>query len=98
MKRWEHQERRWPRLRWLCLAAGVALTLASAALLIWFAEFSMNSDVVSMSLVVSWVSPICWLCFLGSCGVLGFTLANWHGNLKTRLLLRLIAEQERQAA
>ena len=98
MKRWERQERRWPTMRWLCLTGGVVLTLVSAALLLWFVEFSMNSDVASMPLVVAWVSPMCWFCFLASCGALGFTISMWHGNLKTRLLLRLIAEQERQAA
>jgi hypothetical protein len=53
----------------------------------------LNEDTV----VLSSLEAFSWLCMFASSGFVGLTLANWRGDWKTRLLLKLLAEKVQKA-
>ena len=83
-------QRWWPRTRWLCLAGSLATMGSYGYFLNYFVSYPVGSP--EDAAAIGWASPILWGCFMAGCGLLGFTLGNWRGNLKTRLLLKLIEE------
>lgn len=90
--KWQRQERRWPWVRWLTMACCVFLIVVSGwnlhRLLVLMDDGSGGSG------AVAWFAPFAWLTLLAPSGWLGYVLGRWRGDIKTALLLRLIAEHE----
>jgi Na+-driven multidrug efflux pump len=96
VKKWRKYQRWWPRMRWLCLFASVGFTITWALILHRLAFLGADSS--QDAAAVAWLSPVCWLCLFMSSGWIGFTFAYWRGDMKTRLLLRLVEEREHEDA
>ncbi len=96
VRRWEKYQRWWPWTRWFCLIASVGLTVSWAVLVSRL--ISLPLDSASDAAAMAWIAPVCWIFLFTSSGWLGFTLGRWHGDLKTRLLLRLISDHDRPEA
>ena len=96
VKKWQKYQRWWPKTRWFCLVASVGLTIMWALILhrLIFLRVESSDDAAAMG----WLSPICWICLFISSGWLGLTFAYWHGDMKTKLLLRLVEEHEHEDA
>lgn len=83
---WEKRERQWPRTRWVVILLGVLTTACGIFL---FHELLISDFPERWSLLFA---P-CF--FLGMGGVwFGLALSKWRGDIKLRLLLRLIREHE----
>jgi hypothetical protein len=96
VKKWQSYQRWWPTTRWFCLVASSGLTVMWALILHWLISLRIESSGDAAGL--AWLSPICWICFFMSAGWIGFTFAYWRGDMKTRLLLRLLEEHEHDDA
>ncbi len=96
VRRREKYQRWWPRTRWFCLTASTVLLVVWAILL--HRLISLPVDSTSDAAAIAWLSPIGWLCLFMSSGWLGLTLRHWRGDLKTRLLMRLISDNEKPDA
>jgi hypothetical protein len=55
------------------------------------------SEERAASFIAVWI-PAVWMVLVASAVRLVFTLCHWRGDTKTRLLLRLIAEHEKEDA
>jgi len=90
LNRWEKRERRWlPVTRWVCVANGV-LSMAAGAYLIHVLD-RLQTDGISD------FGPFAVVPFVlfGMAGLwFGLAFAKWRGDIKLRLLLRLIREHE----
>jgi hypothetical protein len=83
---WEKRERMWPLTRWVCIFAGI-FTTAGGIFLFHQLLVSDFPDRLSLLFVPFF--------FLGMGGVwFGLALSKWRGDIKLRLLLRLIREHE----
>ena len=87
VKRWEKRERLWlPVTRWICIFNGIL----SLALGIFIFQKLRTLSIPNAGCL--FLIPIL---FLINSGVLfGVTLSKWQGDIKLRLLLRLIREHE----
>jgi hypothetical protein len=87
LKRWEKRERLWmPITRWICIFCGI-LSVALGIFLIHKLSASDFSDRGQFVLVPFF--------FFGMAGIwFGCAFIKWRGDIKLRLLLRLIREHE----
>jgi hypothetical protein len=81
---WEKRERKWPVTRWLCVFIGI-FSLGGGI----FIFHDLLTEDFPMSLSLLFV-PFFFFCTAGIW--FGLALSKWHGDLKLRLLLRLIRE------
>ena len=90
LSRWEKRERQWLTItRWICVANGIICVLAGAYLIHYVRRFLAEgiSGLGLFSLVPFF--------FFGMAGLwFGFAISKWRGDIKLRLLLRLIREHE----
>jgi hypothetical protein len=90
LTRWEKRERQWlPITRWVCVANGVLCVVAGAYLIHLIRKLLAGgiSDVGLFALVP--------FLFFGMAGMwFSFAFSKWRGDIKLRLLLRLIREHE----
>jgi hypothetical protein len=93
IRKWQKYQRWWPRTRWLCLLGSLAGIAAFAIILRWLAFLPADSS--QDAAAVGWLSPIAWILLFMSSGWLGLTIAHWSGDVKTRLLLKLVEEHEK---
>ncbi len=56
---------------------------------------SLPTDSSRKAAAIGWLSPIAWILLFMSSGWLGLTIAHWRGDIKTRLLLKLVEEHEK---
>jgi hypothetical protein len=83
---WEKRERRWPVTRWVCILIGIVTTGCGIFV---FHEILASGmpDAISLVFVPFF--------FFGMAGLwFGLALSKWRGDIKLRLLLRLIREHE----
>jgi hypothetical protein len=89
--KWQRQQRSWTWARWLIVVAcGILIGLAACNL----RRFLDFGDDLGGSTALAWLMPFAWLTLLAPSWLLGHALSQWRGDVKTRLLLRLIAEHE----
>ena len=69
----------------VAVTAGAAV--ASSIFLIWLLVMATDE---TMLLAIAWFAPFLWLVFLVATYYFGYTLANWHGHIEMRLLLKLL--------
>jgi hypothetical protein len=90
LSRWEKRERLWlPVTRWVCVASGILCVVAGAYLLHLVRKLSADgiSDPGPFGLVPFF--------FFGMAGLwFGGAFSKWRGDIKLRLLLRLIRDHE----
>jgi hypothetical protein len=95
VRRWQQQEQWWRRMRWVLLIASALFALSFGVVTCWIISTSYEAGPDPlMQLVVAWGSPLCWLCLFVSVHRFWWTLANWPGDLKTHLLLKLLSDHE----
>lgn len=84
VERWENRERQWvPVTRWVCLAAGLVSTVFGILFLVW-----------AWTPYAEWLMLFSLFFFAKACLWFGITFSKWRGDMKLRLLLRLIREHE----
>jgi hypothetical protein len=83
---WEKRERRWPITRWICVL--IVLVSAGGGIFIFYklqaSEFRPDPS--------DFLFPFFF--FLNAGWWFGLVLSKWQGDIKLRLLLRLIREHE----
>jgi hypothetical protein len=85
------------RWRWPLVIVHGGVVIAAFVLLVVLVQFP--DDVPNFRLTaVAFMLPPLLLLMTGSSLWLGYVIANWHGNAKTHLLLRLIDESHTNAA
>jgi hypothetical protein len=87
LRRWEKWERQWvPMTRWICVFNGLG-SVALGIMAIWLYHES-RAQYTQWLIFVS-------LFFFAKAGLwFGITFSKWNGDIKLRLLLRLIREHE----
>ena len=92
LSRWEKRERLWlPVTRWVCVFNGVVCLALGIFLFKKLADLG-DTD------AVAWFGWFAWLLILMSGMWFGFAFSKWRGDVKMRLLLRLIREHENKDA
>ena len=88
LNRWEKHERQWlPLTRWICLASGF-LSVGCG--------YFLAHKLISLHLpdyALLWLLPLYF--FLKAGVIFVDTFSKWRGDIKLRLLLRLIREHEK---
>ena len=95
VKKWESQERDWRWQRWVWLGVCSLLLILFTLVFRWFVMVASEEHAVSF--VAVW-NPAVWMIIMVCCYRLVDTLCHWRGDTKTKLLLRLIAEHEKDDA
>ena len=94
LRKREAMLRRW---RWPLVITHGGVVITALVLLVVLAQFP--DDIPNMKpMVVAFMLPSLYLLIAVSSLLLGYVIANWHGNAKTHLLLRLIDEHHTNAA
>ena len=90
--KWERQERSWHWVRWVNVVPCVILIPLGA----WNLHrlLDLTSDESGPAGAIAWFAPFVWLALLAPSAWLGYILGRWRGDMRTRLLLRLITEHE----
>ena len=84
LSRWEKRERQWSFTRWVCVFNGIICTAGGIYIFHKLAE--LGSSIAVGLLFVPFL-------FIGMGGVwFGMAFSKWRGDIKFRLLLRLIRE------
>ena len=83
---WEKRERQWPVTRWVCVLIGI---VSIGAGIFIFHELSASDFSDRWALLFL---PFFFLLMAGAW--FGIALSKWRGDIKLRLLLRLIREHE----
>ena len=78
------------------MAASVGLTVVWVLILHRLISLPLESSGDAAG--IAWLAPICWICLFMSAGWIGLTFAYWRGDMKTRLLLRLLEQHEHDDA
>ena len=89
LRKEEQRELSWRWLRWLALI-GSASGVAVSALCI----HRLLDLMVDGGPALAWYAPFAWFVLIAFGGLLGWTLSRWRGDLKTRLLTRLVREHD----
>lgn len=92
------QEKRqsvWQWMRWIHLAVSFIIVVATGFCLRGL--FSLASDHDKAAEVMSWLYLFCWFIIVGYSSWFGYTLANWHGDVRTRLLTKLVQEHDKES-
>jgi hypothetical protein len=85
LRQWSRFRKTWRRLRWFCLFVAVVSIVEGA----WM----LHKLVVWQEMAVRfWPTAFVFTAIGGAC--LGVTIITWRDDLATRLLARLLAEQE----
>jgi len=97
VERLRRREAWFSRWRWLLLALCVCMLIIAVGSLILVYHFPDDYGAVRVTLVAYLLPPInmfllLWLFCLGS------VISHWHGDSKTRLLLKLTDELQKQRA
>ena len=95
LNRWEKRERRWlPITRWVMLA----ICVSSLALGV-FAFYAINHIIIDDGVrEIGWLMLVPIYFFINAGLFFGITFSKWRGDIKLRLLLRLIREHENSDA
>ena len=97
MERLRRREAQFARCRWLLLVLCVGMLIGATGSLILLYHFPTQDDSVRITLVAYLLPPINMF-FLVGLFSLGGVISRWHGDPKTRLLLKVTDElQERSA-
>ena len=88
--KWERQERSWRWVRWVNLVPCIILIALGA----WNLHRLLDLTSDESGAAIAWFAPFVWLALLAPSAWLGYVLGRWRGDMRTRLLLRLIAEHE----
>jgi hypothetical protein len=86
-------QRWWRVVRWFCLPGFVALLISWFWLLHRFISLA-DEETVGTALLLAWLLPIWWICFVMNCAALGLILVHWNGDMRTQLLLKLIDDHQ----
>jgi hypothetical protein len=97
LRRWQKREQRWPLTRWVCLCIAV-LSLGLSGFLFYQFLGPLQPEASRDAVALAWMTPIVWLFFIHGCLWLALVFTKWRGDLKLRLLLRLIAEHQNNDA
>lgn len=85
------------RWRWPLVIVHGGVVITALVLLVVLAQFP--DDIPNTKpMVVAFMLPPLFLLMAGSSLWFGYVIANWHGNAKTHLLLRLIDESHTNVA
>jgi hypothetical protein len=96
LKRWEKNERGWPIGRWVIVFFG-ALNTIGGILVFHFTIPLLKIPVIDISnTLVLLLFPLFFFGMAIFCFC--YALANWRGNIKRRLLLRLIRQHQDEEA
>jgi hypothetical protein len=90
LSRWEKRERQWTTTRWVVLASGIL----SVVLALFMADKLRDLDLPNVEWL--WFVPFYFLLMAGI--KFGIVFSKWSGDIKLRLLLRLIREHEKPDA
>ena len=95
LNRWEKRERQWlPITRWVMLA----ICVSSLALGV-FAFYAINHIIIDDGVrEIGWLMLVPIYFFIKAGLFFGITFSKWRGDIKLRLLLRLIREHENSDA
>ena len=99
IERLRKQERRWPRMRWALLAAGVFAACCYTYILIALyhtLHFDTLPSYEVLFFAMLW--PKCLLGMILAGWLIAWPISNWHGNVSRMLLLRLLDAQQSQKA
>ena len=94
LNRWEKYERRWiPFTRWILVVNGIFSSVVGA--LLWHLVSKVVADGVPLKGLFISVPILCY----GVAGVwFGLAVSKWRGDIKLRLLLRLIREHANEGS
>lgn len=92
VKNWEWQERDWQWQRWIFLIMCSLLVVVFTLVFRWFVPAPSEDHAVK--LIAVW-NPFVCMVLMASIYRLVETVRHWRGDMKTKLLLRLMAEHER---
>lgn len=92
VRRLKKNGRAWRWVRWFTLFGSVGLVVQCAFLIMDLLK--QNAEVRDKLGVISLIAPLCWILLGLSSVLLGYTLAFWGGDPRTRLLLRLFEDHE----
>jgi hypothetical protein len=97
IERLRKQERRWPRMRWVLLAAGVFAAACYTYILVALYR-SLHFDTLPSYEVLFFAMlwPKCLLGMVLAGWLIIWPLTNWHGSVTRMLLLRLLDAQQSQ--
>jgi len=93
LQRWEKRQRLWPFTRWVCVAIAV-LSFGLSGFLFYQLLGPLRSEADRDAAALAWVTPVVWLFFINGCAWFALLSSRWRGDIKLRLLLRLIAEHQ----
>jgi hypothetical protein len=85
------------RWRWPAVIIHSGVVISAFVLLVVLARFPDDIPNIK-AMAVAFMLPQLLLLIAGSSLWLGYVIANWHGNAKTHLILRLIDEHHTNAA
>jgi hypothetical protein len=101
VERLRAQDRRWPRMKWVCLVVGIFAVCVSiyilVAMLVSIFGGQRTADLTVyevLFLAVEWPKFI--LEFGFGIWFIIFAIRDWHGNVHRMLLLRLLDAQEKE--
>jgi hypothetical protein len=96
VSKWQQQRRSWRWVRWVNLISSSILIVLAA----WNLHrlLDLTRDGGGDTAAIGWFAPFAWLTLLAPSCWLGYTLGHWRGDIRTELLLRLIAEHEKDDA
>jgi hypothetical protein len=93
IKKAEQRERSWQWIRWGALV-GSAVVVAIAG----WSLVRLLDQMTDGGPALAWFTPFAWFTLIGASGLLGWTLSHWQGDVKTRLLTRLVGEHNTTSA
>ncbi len=97
IERLRKQERRWPWVRWVLLAAGVLTASSCVCILVaLYRTLHFDSLPTYEVLFFAMLWPKCLILMVGAAWLIGWPLANWHGSVNRMLLLKLLDAQQSQ--
>ena len=99
IERLRKQERRWPRVRWLLLTAGIfAGACCIYTLVALYRTLHFDTLPPSEVLFFAMLWPKCLIVMIGAMWLIVWPVTNWHGSVNRMLLLRLLDAQQSQKA
>jgi hypothetical protein len=91
------REAQFSRWRWLLLALCVGMLVVGVASLILVYHFPEENDSLKLRLVAYSLPPINMVLLVGMF-CLGKVISRWHGDSKTRLILKLTDDLQKHSA
>ena len=95
IERLRRQERRWPLVRWIFLAAGVfAATCCIYTLVALYHSLHFDTLPPQEVLFFAMLWPKCLIVMIGAAWLIAWPITNWHGSANRMLLLKLLDAQD----